>query len=77
MGLPERVDAAIDAALVNRIVGCVILIKQNGQEIYARAANYAHTTVRLRDSRPASLIVALTSRAVFRSNEFPFDCKNR
>jgi CubicO group peptidase (beta-lactamase class C family) len=41
MGLVERVDAAIDAALVNRIVGCVILIRKDGEEIYARAAGLA------------------------------------
>jgi len=41
MGLIERVDAAIDAVLVNRIVGCVILINQDGKEIYANAAGFA------------------------------------
>lgn len=41
MGLVERVNAAIDAALVNRIVGCVVLIHRNGEEIYARAAGFA------------------------------------
>lgn len=41
MGLTERVDAAIDAALVTRIVGCVVLVRQNGTDIYARAAGYA------------------------------------
>lgn len=41
MRLVERVDAAIDAALVSRIVGCVVLVRQNGKEIYARAAGLA------------------------------------
>lgn len=41
MDISARVDAAIDAALVNRIVGCVILIKRDGEEIYARAAGFA------------------------------------
>lgn len=41
MSLVERVNAAVDAALVNRIVGCVILIRRDGQEIYARAAGMA------------------------------------
>jgi len=41
MGLAERVDAAIDAALVNRIVGCVVLINQDGKEVYARTAGLA------------------------------------
>ena len=41
MGLMERVDAAIDAALVSRIVGCTILINKDGKEVYARAAGFA------------------------------------
>jgi CubicO group peptidase (beta-lactamase class C family) len=41
MSLVERVDAAIDAALVNRIVGCVILVNKDGETIYARAAGLA------------------------------------
>lgn len=41
MSLAERVDVAIDAALVQRVVGCVILINKDGEEIYARAAGLA------------------------------------
>jgi CubicO group peptidase (beta-lactamase class C family) len=41
MSLSRRVNAAIDAALVSRIVGCVVLIRQDGREIYARAAGLA------------------------------------
>ena len=41
MGLNDNVDAAIDAALVSRIVGCTVLINQNGKEIYARSAGLA------------------------------------
>jgi CubicO group peptidase (beta-lactamase class C family) len=41
MGLIERVDAVIDAALGSRIVGCVALIHQRGRPLYARAAGYA------------------------------------
>lgn len=41
MTLAERVDAAIDAALVQRIVGCVILINRDGKEVYGRAAGLA------------------------------------
>jgi CubicO group peptidase (beta-lactamase class C family) len=41
MGLAERVDAAIDAALVNRIVGCVVLVNKDGKEVYARTAGLA------------------------------------
>lgn len=41
MSLKDRLDAAIDAALEHRIVGCVILIRQDGKEVYARAAGLA------------------------------------
>ena len=41
MGLQERVDAAIDAALVSRIVGCVVLVNKDGKEVYARTAGLA------------------------------------
>ena len=41
MSLTKRMNAAIDAALVSRIVGCVVLVRQNGKEIYARAAGLA------------------------------------
>ena len=41
MSLTERVNAAIDAALGSRIVGCEILIRQDGKEVFARAAGYS------------------------------------
>lgn len=41
MTIKDRVDAAIDAALVNRIVGCVVLVQKDGKEIYARTAGLA------------------------------------
>jgi len=41
MGLTERVDAVIDAALGSRIVGCVVLIEEAGKRIYARSAGLA------------------------------------
>lgn len=41
MSLQTNLDAAIDAALGDRIVGCVVLVKQNGTEIYARTAGFA------------------------------------
>jgi CubicO group peptidase (beta-lactamase class C family) len=41
MGLVERVDAATDAALGRRVVGSVILIRKDGEEIYGRAAGLA------------------------------------
>jgi CubicO group peptidase (beta-lactamase class C family) len=41
MDLKHRVDAAIDAALWSRIVGCVVLVHRDGRRIYARAAGHA------------------------------------
>jgi len=41
MSLQSNIDAAIDAALVSRIVGAVVLVNQNGKEIYARTAGLA------------------------------------
>ena len=36
-----RLDAVIEAALGERIVGCVVLVAQAGQPVYARAAGLA------------------------------------
>lgn len=41
MSLQSNVDAAIDAALESRIVGCVVLVNRDGQEVYARTAGLA------------------------------------
>jgi CubicO group peptidase (beta-lactamase class C family) len=41
MSLKQNVDSAIDAALGSRIVGCVILIKEDGRLVYSRAAGFA------------------------------------
>lgn len=41
MDLAGRIDAAIDAALWSRIVGCVVLVHRDGKPLYARAAGYA------------------------------------
>ncbi|MEO8243179.1 MAG: serine hydrolase domain-containing protein [bacterium] len=41
MTVQDRVDAAIDAALGERIVGCVVLVQKPGQMTYARAAGLA------------------------------------
>ena len=41
MDLQDRVDGAIDAALGARIVGCVVLVQQAGQPVYARTAGQA------------------------------------
>lgn len=37
----RRIDAVIDGALGGRIVGCVILVRQGGRAVYARAAGLA------------------------------------
>ena len=41
MSLKDNVDAAIDAALAHRIVGCTVIVQQDGKEIYARSAGLA------------------------------------
>lgn len=41
MSLQTNIDAAIDAALGDRIVGCVILVNRDSKEVYARAAGLA------------------------------------
>lgn len=71
MGLVERVNAAVDAALVQRIVGCVILINKDGQEVYARAAGLAdrETNVPMRRDaifRLASVTKPIVATAVLR-----------
>lgn len=71
MSLVERVDAAIDAALVNRVVGCVILINKDGETVYARAAGFADResgTPMARDSifRLASVTKPIVATTVLR-----------
>lgn len=41
MAMDARLDAVIEAALGERIVGCVVLVAQGGQRVYARAAGLA------------------------------------
>ncbi len=41
MDVTTRVDAAIDAALGQRIVGAVVLVNRGGRPVYARAAGLA------------------------------------
>jgi CubicO group peptidase (beta-lactamase class C family) len=41
MSLTTRLDSAINAAIATRIVGCVILVRQENREVYARAAGFA------------------------------------
>ena len=71
MSLAERVNAAIDAALVQRIVGCVIVINKDGEEVYARAAGLADreaATPMRRDTvfRLASVTKPIVATAVLR-----------
>jgi CubicO group peptidase (beta-lactamase class C family) len=74
MDLTQRVDAAIDAALVNRVVGCVVLVNQNGKQIYARAAGFADREAgrKLREDaifRLASVTKPVVATAVLRLSE--------
>ena len=39
--MQARVDLAIEAALGSRIVGCVVMVRRGGLEVYARAAGLA------------------------------------
>ncbi len=41
MSLKQRVDAAVDAALGSRIVGCVVQVTEGGHPLYARSAGFA------------------------------------
>ncbi len=41
MGMNARLDRVIEAALGNRIVGCVVLVNRAGRTVYARAAGLA------------------------------------
>ncbi len=41
MTLESRLDAAIDAALGSRIVGCVVLVSRLGKPVHVRAAGLA------------------------------------
>ena len=41
MALTENVNAVIDAALESRIVGCVVLVRQNGRLVFSRTAGFA------------------------------------
>lgn len=41
MKLSERLDAAIEASLVDRIVGCVVMVNRDGERIYRRDSGFA------------------------------------
>ncbi|QDZ10058.1 serine hydrolase domain-containing protein [Devosia ginsengisoli] len=64
MSLIERVDAAVDAALVQRIVGCVILIKRDGEEVYARAAGPADREANMPMRREAIFRLASVTKPI-------------
>ncbi len=64
MSLIERVDAAINAALVQRIVGCVILINRDGEEIYARAAGLADREANVPMRREAIFRLASVTKPI-------------
>ena len=71
MALQERLDAVLDAALASRIVGCVVLVRQGGREVYARAAGLAdreYNEVMRRDGvfRLASCTKPIVAAAVLR-----------
>jgi CubicO group peptidase (beta-lactamase class C family) len=74
MSLKDNVDAAIDAALVSRIVGCTVIVQQNGKEIYARTAGLADreaNTPLQRDAiwRLASITKPIVATAALRMME--------
>lgn len=41
MDIAQRIDAAVDAALGRRIVGCVILVSRRGEPVHSRTAGFA------------------------------------
>jgi CubicO group peptidase (beta-lactamase class C family) len=64
MGLAERVDAAIDAALVRKIVGCVVLINRDGEEAYARAAGLSDREANTLIARDAIFRLASVTKPI-------------
>jgi CubicO group peptidase (beta-lactamase class C family) len=64
MSLAERIDAAIDAALESRIVGCLVLVRQNGREIYARAAGLADREEKRAMTRDAIFRLASVTKPI-------------
>lgn len=64
MSLVERVDAAINAALGQRIVGCVIVINKDGEEIYARAAGLADREANVPMQRDAIFRLASVTKPI-------------
>ena len=64
MSLQSKVDAAIDAALVSRMVGCVVLVNQGGKEIYARTAGLADREANRRLERNAIWRLASVTKPI-------------
>lgn len=64
MSIVERVNAAVDAALGQRIVGCVILINKDGEEIYARAAGLADREANVPMQRDAIFRLASVTKPI-------------
>src|SRR6218665_187012 len=64
MDLVERVDAAVDAALGQRIVGCVIVINQDGKEVYGRAAGLADREAGIAMQRNAIFRLASVTKPI-------------
>lgn len=74
MGLKENVDAAINAALGTRIVGCVVLVNRNGERVYSRTAGFADREANrpLKETdifRLASCTKPIVSAAVLRMSD--------
>jgi len=64
MSLVERVDAAVNAALGQRIVGCVIVINKHGEEIYGRAAGLADREANVPMQRDAIFRLASVTKPI-------------
>jgi CubicO group peptidase (beta-lactamase class C family) len=64
MSLVARVNAAVDAALGQRIVGCVILINKDGEEIYANAAGFADREAKVPMRRDAIFRLASVTKPI-------------
>ena len=64
MSIVERVNAAVDAALGQRIVGCVILINKDGEEVYGRAAGLADRETNVPMQRDAIFRLASVTKPI-------------
>lgn len=64
MTLQVRADAAIDAALGSRIVGCVVLVNHDGKEVYARTAGLADREANRRLERDAIWRLASVTKPI-------------